>query len=71
MGDAKVIEVVNFFKTSLESDGIRINDLILFGSSRTGTLHPGNGTFLILHDGYPATPARVTRPSGRASHRDH
>ncbi len=42
MVDAKVIEAVNFFKTSLESNGIRINDLILFGSSSTGTLHPGS-----------------------------
>jgi predicted nucleotidyltransferase len=42
MVDAKIIEAVNFFKTTLESKGIRINDLILFGSSSTGVLHPGS-----------------------------
>jgi predicted nucleotidyltransferase len=42
MVDAKVIEAANFFKTILESTGIRINDLILFGSSSTGPLHLGS-----------------------------
>ncbi|NMB78041.1 MAG: nucleotidyltransferase domain-containing protein [Methanomicrobiales archaeon] len=42
MVDAKVIEAVNFFKNSLEEKGIRINDLVIFGSSSTGTLKPGS-----------------------------
>ena len=42
MVDAKIIEAVNLFKTNLESKGIRINDLILFGSSSSGTLNPGS-----------------------------
>lgn len=42
MVDTKVIEAVNYFKTSLESGGIRINDLILFGSSSTSPLRPGS-----------------------------
>jgi len=42
MVDAKIIEAVHFFKTTLEAKGIRINDLILFGSSSTGVLHPGS-----------------------------
>ncbi len=33
MVDSKVIEAVNLFRSTLESDGIRIHDLILFGSS--------------------------------------
>jgi uncharacterized protein len=42
MVDAKVIEAVNFFKNSLEKKGIRINNLVLFGSSATGILKPGS-----------------------------
>jgi len=42
MVDAKVIEAVNFFKTELEKKGIRIHDLVLFGSSSTGPLQPGS-----------------------------
>jgi len=42
MVDAKVIEAVNFFKNSLEKKGIRINNLVLFGSSSTGILKPGS-----------------------------
>lgn len=42
MVDAKVIEAVNFFKMILESEGIHINDLILFGSSSSGTFNPGS-----------------------------
>jgi uncharacterized protein len=42
MVDAKVIDAVNFFKTELERNGIRINDLVLFGSSSTGPLQPGS-----------------------------
>ena len=42
MVDAKVIEAVNFFKTELERKGIRINNLVLFGSSSTGPLQPGS-----------------------------
>jgi predicted nucleotidyltransferase len=42
MVDAKVIEAVNFFKTELEKKGIRINDLVLFGSSSAGQLRPGS-----------------------------
>jgi predicted nucleotidyltransferase len=42
MVDAKVIEAVSFFKAALEKKGIRINDLVLFGSSATGTLKPGS-----------------------------
>jgi hypothetical protein len=32
MVDPKVIEAVNLFRSTLESEGIRIHDLILFGS---------------------------------------
>jgi predicted nucleotidyltransferase len=42
MVDPKVIEAVNHFRTSLESGGIRINNLILFGSASTGRIQPGN-----------------------------
>lgn len=42
MVDPKVIEAVNFFKNSLEKKGIRIKDMVLFGSSSTGTLKPGS-----------------------------
>jgi uncharacterized protein len=37
MVDAKVLETVNFFGAQLRNSGVRINNLILFGSSGTAT----------------------------------
>ena len=42
MVDAKVLEAVNFFSLQIRNSGIRINNLILFGSSSTGTSTPGS-----------------------------
>jgi len=42
MVDAKVLEAVNFFSAQIRKNGIRINNLILFGSSSTGTATPGS-----------------------------
>ena len=40
MVDAKVLEAINFFSAVIQKNGIPINDLILFGSSSTGTATP-------------------------------
>ena len=40
MVDAKVLEAINFFSTSVKKNGIHIHDLILFGSSSAGTARP-------------------------------
>jgi predicted nucleotidyltransferase len=48
MIDSKVIEAANLFRSTLESDGIRIHDLILFGSSSTGSLRPGSDIDLAI-----------------------
>ncbi|MFZ1126683.1 nucleotidyltransferase domain-containing protein [Methanoregula sp.] len=42
MVDAKVLETVTFFGAQLRTNGVRINNLILFGSSSTGTVTPGS-----------------------------
>jgi predicted nucleotidyltransferase len=42
MVDAKILETVNFFSTQIRNNGVRINNLILFGSSSTGTATPGS-----------------------------
>ena len=42
MVDAKVLEAVNFFSAQIRNNGISINNLILFGSSSTGTAKPGS-----------------------------
>ena len=42
MVDAKVLETVNYFSARIRENGIRINNLILFGSSSTGTAAPGS-----------------------------
>jgi predicted nucleotidyltransferase len=42
MVDAKVLEAVNFFSAQIRKNGIHINNLILFGSSSTGTATPGS-----------------------------
>jgi predicted nucleotidyltransferase len=42
MVDAKVLEAVYFFSSQFRNSGIRINNLILFGSSGTGTSTPGS-----------------------------
>jgi uncharacterized protein len=42
MVDAKVIETVNYFSDLVRKNGIHINNLILFGSSSTGTAAPGS-----------------------------
>jgi len=42
MVDAKVLETVNFFSAQLRNSGVRINNLILFGSSSTGTATTGS-----------------------------
>jgi uncharacterized protein len=42
MVDAKVLETVNFFGAQLRNNGVRINNLILFGSSSTGTATTGS-----------------------------
>jgi predicted nucleotidyltransferase len=66
MVDPKVIEAVNLFRSTLESDGIRIHDLILFGSSSTGSLRPGSDIDLaIISDDFAGkdifTRARMTK----------
>lgn len=33
---------MNLFRTTLESGGLRVNNLILFGSSGSGTYRPGS-----------------------------
>ena len=42
MVDAKVLEAVNFFSSQIRNNGIHINNIILFGSSSTGTSTPGS-----------------------------
>jgi predicted nucleotidyltransferase len=42
MVDPKVIEAVNFFKANIVEKGIRIHDLVLFGSSITGVMSAGS-----------------------------
>jgi len=42
MVDAKVLETVNYFGAQLRNNGVRINTIILFGSSGTGTAGPGS-----------------------------
>ena len=42
MVDTKVLEAVNFFSEQIRKKGIRINNLILFGSSSTGTSTQGS-----------------------------
>jgi predicted nucleotidyltransferase len=42
MVDPKVIEAVNFFKANILEKGIRIHDLVLFGSSSTGAKSAGS-----------------------------
>jgi predicted nucleotidyltransferase len=42
MVDPKVIEAVNFFKANILEKGIRIHDVILFGSSSTGAIAAGS-----------------------------
>jgi len=48
MVDPKIIEAVNLFRNTLESEGIRIHDLILFGSSSSGVLRPGGDIDLAI-----------------------
>jgi predicted nucleotidyltransferase len=48
MVDPKIIEAVNLFRKTLESEGIRIHDLILFGSSISGELRPGSDIDLAI-----------------------
>jgi predicted nucleotidyltransferase len=40
MVDPKIVEIVTFFKSCILEKGIHINDLILFGSSSTGSSVP-------------------------------
>jgi predicted nucleotidyltransferase len=42
MVDAKVLETVNFFGAQLRNNGVRINNLILFGSSSADTATTGS-----------------------------
>jgi predicted nucleotidyltransferase len=42
MVDPKVIDAVNFFKENIVEKGIRIHDLVLFGSSSTGAKSAGS-----------------------------
>jgi len=42
MVDAKVLETVKYFSDLVRKNGIHINNLILFGSSSTGTAVPGS-----------------------------
>ena len=42
MVDAKVLEAVNYFSSRIRESGIRIDNLILFGSSSTGPTQPGS-----------------------------
>jgi len=37
MVDAKVLEAINFFSAIVRENGVHIHDLVLFGSSSTGT----------------------------------
>lgn len=41
MVDAEVMEAVKFFQEKIREKGIRMHDLILFGSSGTGTASAG------------------------------
>ena len=38
----KSLKAVNFFSAQIRNNGIRINEIILFGSSSTGTAKPGS-----------------------------
>jgi predicted nucleotidyltransferase len=40
MVDAQILEAVNFFSAVVRKNGVHIHDLILFGSSGTGTATP-------------------------------
>jgi predicted nucleotidyltransferase len=42
MVDPKVMEAVHFFKENILEKGIRIHDLVLFGSSSTGATSAGS-----------------------------
>jgi len=42
MVDPKVIEAVNFFKANILEKGIRVQDLVLFGSSSTSATSAGS-----------------------------
>ena len=42
MVDPNVIEAVNFFKANILEKGIRIHDLVLFGSSSTDAISAGS-----------------------------
>lgn len=42
MVDAKVLEAVNYFSARIQESGIRIDNLILFGSASTGIPRPGS-----------------------------
>lgn len=51
MVDEKVLEVIRYFTTILESKGIRVNDLIVFGSSSAGPLRPGSDIDIAIISG--------------------
>lgn len=42
MVDAKILETVNYFSTRIKESGIRIDNIILFGSTSTGTAQQGS-----------------------------
>ena len=52
MVDAKVLEAVNFFSAAVRKHEVHIHDLILFGSSSTGTTTPDSDIdiAIISHD---------------------
>jgi len=57
---------VNLFRTTLESGGLRVNNLILFGSSGSGTYRPGSDIDLaVISDDFTGkdifTRARMTK----------
>ncbi len=42
MVDAQILEAVNFFSAVVRKNGVHIHDIILFGSSSTGTSSPNS-----------------------------
>ena len=48
MVDPKVIEAVNFFKANILEKGIRIHDMVLFGSSSTDSIAAGSDIDIAL-----------------------
>lgn len=48
MDTSPVLDILSRFKKALESEGIRVNDMILFGSYATGTFREGSDIDVVV-----------------------